>query len=147
MADGVVILGGFVFQDFEVPDALCFGGKHIHKTQIMVGGQRVVDAMGPDADEIHWKGRFRGAAAIGRASAIKAMMDAGAAVILTWLGISRTVLITHFEPITEKFYEVTYTIVCTVVDDPSTQLGGFLGTLDSVIGGDMAAAGSLLGGA
>ncbi len=90
MTDGSVVLGGFVFQDHEIPDRLSFGGQQEYQKQVMVGGQLVVDAMGPNPDDISWSGRFRGNAAIARASAVKAMMDAGAQVTLTWLGISRT---------------------------------------------------------
>jgi hypothetical protein len=144
MTDGSVVLGGFVFFDHEVPNTLPFGGTQEYKKQVMVGGQKVVDAMGPNNDDISWSGRFRGAAAIGRASSVKSMMDAGAQVTLTWLGISRTVLITKFEPTTDKFYEVPYRITCCVVDDPSQGGGGIISSLDSLVGGDLAAAVSIL---
>lgn len=140
MADGSVVLGGFVFFDHEIPNTLPFGGTQEYKKQVMVGGQTVVNAMGPNPDDISWSGRFRGAAAILRAEAVKAMMDAGAQVTLTWLGISRTVLITKFSPTTDKFYEVPYRITCCVVDDPSAQIGGLVSSLDSLVGGDLAAA-------
>jgi hypothetical protein len=143
MTDGSVVLGGFVFFDHEVPNTLPFGGTQEYKKQVMVGGQKVVDAMGPNNDDISWSGRFRGAAAIGRASSVKAMMDAGAQVTLTWLGISRTVLITKFEPTTDKFYEVPYRITCCVVDDQSGG-GGIISSLDSLVGGDLAAAVNIL---
>jgi len=144
MSDGLVILGGFVFQGHEIPDKIPFGGKQINKVHELVGGQRVVDAMGPSPDDISWSGRFRGADAIGRAQAVDAMRIAGAAVELSWLGLFYTVLISEFKANTEKFYEVPYTITCVVVDDPSADGDGSLASLDSLVGGDLSTAGAIL---
>ncbi|HYA07480.1 MAG TPA: hypothetical protein VEF90_16465 [Xanthobacteraceae bacterium] len=144
MSDGLVILGGFVFLDHEIPDKIPFGGKQAHKIHEMVGDQRVVDAMGPSPDNISWSGRFRGAEAIARAQTLDAMRIAGAAVQLSWLGLFYTVLIVDFRGETEKFYEVPYTITCVVVDDPSADDGGVVASLDSLVGGDLSTAAGIL---
>jgi len=141
MTDGVVSLGGYVFQDFETPEDISFGGNHQIKVHEMIGGQRFVDAMGPSPGDISWKGRFRGQGAIANAQAINAMRIAGAAVPLMWLGIYYSVIITNFQPRTEKLFEVPYTIKLTVVDDPIQDgVGGLLSSLDSLVGGDLSAA-------
>lgn len=144
MSDGLVILGGFVFLDHEIPNKIPFGGKQAHKVHEFVGGQRVVDAMGPSPDDKKWSGRFRGASAIARAQTLDAMRIAGAAVELSWLGLFFTVLITEFNADTEKFYEVPYTITCVVVDDPAASAGAAPSSLDSLVGGDLASAYTIL---
>ena len=144
MTDGVVSLGGYVFQNFEIPEEISFGGKQQIKVHEMVGGQRTVDAMGPCPGDISWKGRFRGPAAIFNAQSINAMRISGAAVPLLWLGIYYSVIIEDFQPRTERFYEVPYTIKLVVVDDPiQDSSGGLFSSLDSLVGGDLSAAFSI----
>lgn len=144
MTDGFVSLGGYVFQDFEIPEEISFGGDQKLKVHEMVGGQRTVDAMGPSPGDISWRGRFRGPGAIGNAQSINAMRIAGAAVPLMWLGIYYSVTIERFEAKTEKFYEVPYTIKLIVVDDPiQDSVGGLVSSLDSLVGGDLSAASSI----
>lgn len=146
MTDGSITLGGYTFQDFEIPEEVSFGGKQQLKIQEMVGGQRYVDAMGPCPGDITWKGRFRGAGAIGNAQMINAMRISGAAVPLMWLGIFYLVVIEDFQPRTEKYYEVPYTIKLVVVDDPiQDAVGGLTSSLDSLVGGDLGAALSITG--
>ena len=60
MTDGQIILGGVVFTDFQIPNKIPFGGKQAHKIHDLIGGQRFVDAMGPNSGDKSWTGRFRG---------------------------------------------------------------------------------------
>jgi hypothetical protein len=147
MIFGDVILGGFVFQDHEIPDKIAFGGQQSHKIHDTIGNGRVVDAMGPKPGDKAWSGRFRGAGAIARAQALEAMAVAGGAVSLTWFGLSFTVLIVDFQADTEKFFEVPYSIKCVTVDDPAQDGGGFAASLDSLVGGDLSSALSIATGA
>lgn len=144
MSDGQVILGGFVFRDFEIPKSISLGGKQSVKVHEMVGGQRVVDAMGPSPSDKTWTGRFRGGDAVARAQALDAMRIAGEAIGLSWLGIYYTVIISEFKADTEKYYEVPYSITCVVVDDPSQDDEGITESLDSLVGVDLASATSYL---
>lgn len=145
MTDGLVILGGVVFQDHEIPATINIGGKQRLKVHNIVGNTRVVDAMGPDPDDKKWSGRFRGASAIGRAQAVDAMRISGAQVSLSWLGLFYTVVVKEFRADTEKYYEVPYQITVTVVDDPGQDgSGGGGGSLDSLVGDDFSMVGSIL---
>ena len=72
------------------------------------------------------------------------MRIAGAAVDLTWLGLSYTVLVVEFTANTEKFYEVPYSITCVTVDDPAQDGSGANSSLDSLVDGDSATAGDIL---
>jgi len=140
MATGQVILGGFVFQDYEIPDKIAIGGKQSHKIHDTIGNNRVVDAMGPMPGDKTWSGRFRGPDAVARAQAIDAMRIAGGEVDLTWFGLFYTVLVVEFVANTEKVNEVPYTITCVTVDDPGQDGGGFVASLDSLVGGDLTTA-------
>lgn len=139
-----VVLGGIVFYDQEIPAKMPFGGTQELKVQMMVGGQRKVDAMGADPGDITWTGRFRGALAVLRAQSLDAMRIAGAQLPLTWLGLYYTVVIKKFEAVTEKAFEVPYTITVTVVDDPMQSSGSPPASLDSLVGGDVATAAAIL---
>lgn len=140
MTDGAVVLGGFVFQDHEIPNKISFGGKQQYKAHDTVGNQRVVDAMGPTPNDIAWSGRFRGAGAIQRAQTLDQMRMSGAEQQLMWLGVFYTVLVVEFEAETEKFYEVPYKIKCCVTGDPMQGVGGIFASLDSLVGSDLASA-------
>ena len=144
MSDGQVILGGFVFRDYEIPKSISLGGKQSTKVQEMVGGQRTVDAMGPSPGDKTWTGRFRGGDALYRAQTIDAMRIAGAAVSLSWLGIFYLVVISEFKADTEKYYEIPYSITCIVVDDPTQNGGDGAASLDTLVGGDLSYANEYL---
>lgn len=138
MSDTLVILGGVVFDSFAIPEKINFGGKQTLAVHKLIGGQRIIDAMGADPAPITWSGKFRGGAALGNAQAIDAMRIAGSPVSLSWLGLTYTVVVSEFKAETEKFYEVPYTVTCEVVTDPSqSAAGGALPSLTDLVGGDM----------
>lgn len=140
-----VNLGGFIFQNFEVPSCIPFGGRQMHVTNIMIGGGRVVDALGWDPGDISWKGRFDGPNALNRATALLGMAQAGIAVPLMWDGLYYTVLIDKFHPDFEKHFEIPYEITLTVVNDPTQGGFGFASaTLDQLVASDMTIAMGLL---
>lgn len=146
MADTLVILGGIVFTDHAIPNKINFGGKQRKKTNTLMGGQRVVDAMGPEANDIKWEGRFRGAAALDIAQTIDGMRIAGAQVEFSVFGLFYTVLIEEFTFTPEKYFEVPYTITLHVVDDPSQGIAGLISSLDSLVGGDLTSANTISAG-
>ena len=139
MADTRLILGGVSFIDFEIPEEIPFGMKQHLITHKLIGGKRVVDAMGPDPDDIQWKGRFRGPSALGRARRIETLCASGVQVPLMFGGNFWLVVVSHFVPHYERFYEIPYEVTCHVVDSPSMVGGG-------LVGGVLSAASSILGG-
>lgn len=114
-------LDDFVFQDFEVPDAIHFGGSQMLKVHKLLGGKRVIDSLGPDEDAIEWSGRFRGQDAISRMNTLDAKRKAGKAISLTWGQFSFTVVIAHFKASHEYAFEVPYTIRLEVVEEQPLQ--------------------------
>jgi hypothetical protein len=96
MAGGLQ-LGPLLFQDFEVPERLRFGGKQRLAVHVLPGGGRVVDAMGADEEAISWCGVFSGPAASERAALLDGMRRAGDTLPLSWSGSRYTVVIDSFE--------------------------------------------------
>jgi hypothetical protein len=110
-------LGGLVFQDFEIPENINFGGAHHLVLRKLPGGSRVIDSMGPDDDDIRWTGRFRGSSAEQRAALLDYMRRQGQQILLSW-GIHRyQVVIRDFKPDFRQSYEIPYSISCAVVID------------------------------
>lgn len=113
-------LGGIVFQDFEVPDGVPFGGELMVKIHKLQGGKRSFQNMGVDLAPIGWRGAFRGPSAVTRARAVEALWKAGQMVRLTWGEFAYTVLITRFEGVFSSAREIPYSLVVEVESDDAT---------------------------
>lgn len=139
MADTTLTLGGVAFADFEIPEKIEGGGKQMLNVHKLVGGTRIVDAMGPDPDNLKWTGKFRGPNAVARCQTLDAMRGQGAQLELSWGGFTYTVVIESFTFSYERFYEIAYSIDLKVVVDPAAQGGGAspLASLDDLIGSDL----------
>jgi len=142
-----LVLGGVTFQNFEIPEHINMGGRHHAAVHKLIGGNRVVDAMGSDPDDVSWSGRFRGPNAMDRAQAVDAMRAAGAQVTLSYMSTFLVVLITDFKAEPERFYEIPYKITCTVVSDPiNDALGAVVAGLDTIIANALVVAASFTAG-
>jgi len=141
-----VVLGGIAFEAWEVPNKLPFGIKQHHVVHRLMGGQRVVDAMGPDPDPISWTGRLRGPNAMARAMMFRSLAAEGSELELFWNGLAFLVLITDFKPVAEREFEIPYTMTVEVVEDLDAPIGGLISSLDSVIGADLQQAASIVSG-
>lgn len=139
MADLTLTLGGVTFSGFEIPEYIDVALRQARKTHRLIGGTRVVDAMGADYEPILWSGRFRGANAEARARQLEAMAAAGGEHDLSWSGYYYRVLITGFRAKFERRYEIPYQIECEVVSAPGGGGGGSIQSIDQVIGPDLAA--------
>lgn len=95
-ASSPVVIGGMVLTGLEVPDELVFGGRQELVVHRLLGGGRVVDAVGNDPERLTLKGRFVGPEAQARAMALARMREAGAPVSFAAAGISCTVWIAQF---------------------------------------------------
>jgi hypothetical protein len=138
-----LILGGFSFTDYAIPEVVPQGGEHNLVVHKLIGGNRVVDAMGPDDHDISWSGRFQGPGATGKAIALDQLRKAGAQLPLVVDSQFYTVAIRKFEWDYQRSYQILYKITCVVV----SSMGGAIAlptTLDVLIGADMALAGGLV---
>src|SRR5579859_4349335 len=75
-----VSLGNFIFKGFEVPDTAPWGGAQALSIHKLVGGARVIDAMGSDDRPIKFRGTFLSKDADTRALQIDKMRKAGTSV-------------------------------------------------------------------
>ncbi|MDE2354606.1 MAG: hypothetical protein KGL17_06245 [Betaproteobacteria bacterium] len=115
--DTVVQLGTFAFADTEVPERIPFGGKQALVVHELVGGVRVVDAMGAFDADMEWSGIFVGSDAVSRARQLDEIRRLGAAVTLQWSEFNFQVVVQTFAADFERFYQVPYRISCVVVSD------------------------------
>ena len=124
--------GAFVFTDAEVPEKIAVGGAQLLTVHKLVGGLRVLDAMGPDDSALSWSGWFLGASApgddsgaplpdtqsaTGRARFLDGVRRAGLPCTLSWGEFSYQVVVSQFSADYEKPYKVAYRITCEVVQD------------------------------
>jgi hypothetical protein len=130
-----VTIGGISLSEWEIPERINFGGKQQVTVHKLIGGTRVIDAMGPDPDDVRWSGRFRGPTALQRSAALDLLRASGAEVPLIYLGKFLTVVITDFRCDAERSYEIPYQITCTVVsDNVNGALGAIVAGLDAIVG-------------
>ena len=145
MTASAMTLGPVTFQGSEVPDKLPFGGEQsviIHK---LIGGARVVDAMGRHDRDLTWSGRFFGPGALTRARIVDALRIAGAAVPLAVDQLSYTVVIKAFEADFEQSWNVPYSCTCVIVtDNAAPGPVGAGSALDTQMAGDSNNAGFLV---
>jgi hypothetical protein len=117
-------LGGYTFQGFGVPERINGGGAQRLVVHKMLGGARVIDALGPDDDAIHFQGRFRNADdlnAMGDAMRMDQMRRAGRPVLLTYWNQNIWVVISKFAFSFERFYEVPYQLELEVMQNAAQQ--------------------------
>lgn len=145
--DTTLVLGDFIFSSFEIPREIPFGGEQRLAVKQLVGGQRIVDAMGRNDRAPEWSGIFMGKGAIDRARYLDSFRVDGIARGLTWGALSYLVIVREFHPDYRRQYEIPYRIVCEVVSDltqPATQ--NPTPPIDAAIAGDMFTAQTLSGG-
>lgn len=112
-----LVLGELTFEGLELPERLPFAVGQSLAVQTLIGGARVVDAMGRDDKPLEWSGYFLGANALDRAQYLHTMCAQGQALTLSWDNLNYLVIIESFEPSYEFAYRIPYRISCTVVQD------------------------------
>lgn len=115
--DTILTLGDFDFSRAEIPEKINFGGdQHLAKHKL-VGGARTIDAMGRDDDAIEWSGLFMGETAELRALYLDGLRIAGTVQRLTWSTFDFDVVVSKFQPVFERYYQIPYKIICEIVAD------------------------------
>ena len=139
----VLTLGPILFTDFEIPEDMAFGGKQMLVRKTLVGGDRVVDAMGRDDGDKKWSGRFRGANAEIRARQLDFLRIQGQQLILAWSSLRFLVVIEAFEANFKQPFEIPYSISCLVLSDLSNPILPPQADVDATIFGDVNGAGDI----
>lgn len=138
----MLILGSVIFGGFELPEQIPLGGNQALSVHKLLGGARVIDAMGPDDRDIEWKGLFFGIDALSRARSIDAMRISAQEVPLLIDFEMRSVVVRKFEWDYQRPYQIPYTIACVVSSTPFLGLGP--SSLDDLVTVDLAAVGNLI---
>jgi len=145
MSNVVLTLGGVPFQDMEVPEKISFGGKQRVAVQNLIGGGRVVSALGIDDGKISFSGIFSGSDAVSRAQLLDAARALGASIPLLWDSFFYTVVIEGFTAEYRKTNLIPFSITCVVVNDPLASLAALTAPIANLIGNDLSVASALSG--
>lgn len=112
-----LILGPYIFQDFSVPQVINGGGDQALAVHQLVGGQRVIDAMGRLDDDISWSGLLFGENAETDAQFLDSLRVAGFELPMIYSQFNYLVLIRSFKFDFEREYQIRYTITVTVLQN------------------------------
>jgi hypothetical protein len=143
-ADTYLILGDLNFSRYEVPEHIQYGGEQALAVHELVGGKRIVDAMGRQDKMLEWSGMFIGENANDRARYLNYLRVAGKPLNLSWGPYAYRVLIKSALLDYRRSYEIPYSIACCVVEDltlPVTATS--TASIDQAVLDDMNAANTL----
>ena len=142
--DTILKLGDFEFAALEIPASIPFGGSQSLSTHRLVGGAKVVDAMGRDDKPLTWSGMFRGPTASDRARYIDTLRVTGLPQTLTWSTFNYLVIVREFDAIFERSYQVPYSITLEVVKDNTSPVTAVAAPpVDQAVADDATTASSL----
>jgi hypothetical protein len=144
--DTIITLGDFEFSRLEIPERIPFGGEQRLAVHELVGGVRVIDAMGRADAPLEWSGMFLGDTALERARYLDGLRIAGNPLTLTWDELAYEVVIASFKAEFERFYQIPYQISCTVLQDLNSPVTTIADPgIDDLVGDDMNTASGLGG--
>jgi hypothetical protein len=134
MSNIALLLGQIAFQDFEVPASINIGGDQRLAIHRLLGGARIIDALGREECDITFSGVFSGETATFRARAVDQMRVSGLAMPLTWDVFFYAVIIKRFEADYRSGWWIPYRITCIVVaDEASSALDPVLSLTNSAL--------------
>ncbi|HEX7854433.1 MAG TPA: hypothetical protein VF503_12130 [Sphingobium sp.] len=140
-------LGDFTFARYEIPEEIGFGGDQALTVHRLVGGVRVIDAMGEDPAALEWSGYLVGSSALDRARYLDTLRKAGTALPLSWSQLAYTVVIRSFRPVFIREYRLSYRITCEVVSDDTSPVSQVPDpSPEQLIDDDLSTANGLVGG-
>jgi hypothetical protein len=140
MSEAALLLGPILFQNFEMPERIHWGGAQRLSVHRLASGARVIDALGRDDADITWCGVFSGEDATVRARALDFMRVNGAVWPLTWNWYFYSVLIADFQADYVRQNWIPYRIACRVLRDEVEGVAEAVLSLASSLTGDLAMA-------
>jgi len=124
MTGAALTLGPVVFQDFEIPPAITFGGCQRMAVRYLTNGQRVTDLLGPDDGAISFSGVLSGPNASSRAQQIDTLRSLGQPLNLSWGDFCYSVAIQTFTAAFASQSWIPYTIRCAILSNPNAVIAG-----------------------
>lgn len=144
MADTTLQLENFTFSGLGVPDRISVGGSQQTATHRLIGGTKIIDAMGRDDLPLEWNAIFLGPDAVQNARYLDGLRIAGKQVPVTWGEFNYTVIVKDFKADYLSFHEIPFSITLEVVSDNTSQLAPITGTTpDDAIAADLDTANTL----
>jgi hypothetical protein len=119
MDGDALLLGPVLFQAFEVPAWVRFGGRQRLAVHALPGSGRVVDALGADEGDLAWSGAFSGPDAGLRAQMLDELRRSGQPLLCAWSGWAYQVVIAAFEAQSAGPWWVPYRLRLLVLYDAS----------------------------
>lgn len=116
----------FTFDFVEVPESIQVGGSHKLVVHQLVGGSRIIDAMGRDDADITFSGMFLGANATNRSDYLNGLRIRGKTLKLTWAKYSFDCLISEYHATFEQSFKIPYSITFKVLKDNAKASTAFL---------------------
>lgn len=117
-----LLLGPILFQGFELPESIIWGGAQSLTVHRLPGGARIIDAMGRDDADITWSGIFSGPDATLRARALDLMRADGSVWPLTWDSFFYSAIIARLDIDHCRPNWLPYRISCTILRDEAASL-------------------------
>ncbi|CCD29938.1 putative phage protein [Candidatus Glomeribacter gigasporarum BEG34] len=118
-ADTTLTLGDFTFTRHEIPEKIQIGGEQKLAVHVLVGGQKIIDALGRADARLEWSGFLLGPHARERFRSLDALRIAGQPITLAWGEFAYRVVIQSFTAEYERETQLRYRIVCEVLEDTS----------------------------
>ncbi len=137
-----LLLGPVLFDSFELPERIVWGGRQRLSVHLLPGGTRIIDAMGRDDAVITWSGVFSGSEGVARARLLDVLRSEGGVWPLTWDTFFYSVVIAEFRAEFTRVNWIPYCVTCTVLRDELEQLAEDALDLTANLLGDLAAAAS-----
>jgi hypothetical protein len=138
-------LGSIELRDFEIPQSVRFGGRQRLAVHALAGGRRIVERLGPDDDDIQFRGIFSGPAAETRACAFDNLRLSGEIVWLSWESFRRRVIVKSFVANYHSPWWITYQVSCVAVHQAGTASSEEM-TIAALISTDLSSAMSIAAG-
>ena len=145
MQDSPIQLGAIKLRGFEIPSSIRFGGNYKLTIHRLASGQRIVERLGPDDNEITFKGTFSGAEAESRVRDLNDLRLSGQAVWLTWKSFRFLVVIKSFSADYRSPWWIPYEISCVVIEQPGMSPANDT-SIEAQISTDLGRALAILGG-
>lgn len=116
-------LGAFEFVGQAVPQSIKIGGTQNLAVHQLVGGKRIIDAMGPQPEPLSWSGWLVGEQAMEQYLYLNALRAQGKELAFSFGDLSYQVVVSSFTADFQRRYQMPYTITLEVVTDESLKGG------------------------
>jgi hypothetical protein len=143
MSGDVISIRGVVLQGFEVPERIVVSGGQRIAIHDLIGGGRVIDALGANAGAIEFGGTFSGDDAAVRAQILDAATALGVQVPLYWNSFFYMAVIEKFKFDFEKPWWIPFSLRCAVTLDPAALVAGLVNSITNSVAADVLSAVSL----